>query len=280
MQRGLEGAAAAAMVLAILSGSAFAQTAKEPFIGDNAAKDSNSEIAKMIQNPVGDLISLPILFNANFGYGPNNGTQAMINFQPVVPLHLSEDWNLITRTILPVVFNPDMAPFPSNSGLAPTSFTAFLSPSRDQDGWLWGAGPVIQAPTSTSPALGSSVWGMGPSAVLVYSGGPWVAGALVNNIWSFGGSDGPSGTSYSTFLGNPFVTYNFDDGWYVFSSPNITANWKAERQKWTVPIGGGAGTVFRIGNQPVDMSVSAYYNVVRPENGPDWQLSTQITLAF
>ncbi|MBN9019160.1 MAG: transporter [Rhizobiales bacterium] len=271
----------ALVATSVLSVPAWAQSVREPIVGDDAAKESDTELAKKIQNPVGDLISLPFQYNANFGYGPNKGTQSVLNIQPVVPLHLNEDWNVITRTILPVVWNPDMAPQASaTSGTAPTSFTAFLSPSRDTNGWLWGAGIVVQAPTVSNVALGSTVWGSGPSAVLVYSGGPWVAGALVNNIWSFGGTGGASGTSYSTFLANPFVSYNFDDGWYAFSSPNVTANWKLDGQKWTVPVGGGAGRVFHIGSQPVDISLSAYYNMVKPQDGADWQLSSQLTLAF
>ena len=115
---------------------------------------------------------------------------------------------------------------------------------------FFGAGPVVQIATISSATLGSNVWGGGPSAVIVYMTGPWVAGALANNIWSLGGT---GSSSYSTFLGNPFVAYNFDDGWYVISGPNIVANWRAEGTKWTVPIGGGAGRTFRVGALPVDI---------------------------
>jgi hypothetical protein len=114
----------------------------------------------------------------------------------------------------------------------------------------------------------------------LHSTGPWVAGALVNNIWSLAGTHGPSGNSYSTFLANPFVAYNFDSGWYIFAAPNITANWQANGTKWTVPIGGGPGRVFRIGSLPVDLSLGAYYNVVRPSYGAPWQLSPQLTFIF
>lgn len=139
---------------------------------------------------------------------------------------------------------------------------------------------MVQFPTISSTTLGSSVWGGGPSAAIVYSTGPWVAGALFNSIWSLGGTRGPSGSGYSTFLFNPFVAYNLDDGWYLSSSPNVTANWQFQGTKWTVPIGGGAGRVFHIGDQPVDLSVSAYYNVVKPDVGSRWQLSTQLSFIF
>jgi hypothetical protein len=257
------------------------QTAQEPLVGDDAKDESDSDLAKQIQNPVGDLISFPLQNNVNFGYGPRGGTQNVLNLQPVIPFHVNDDWNLITRTILPIVWNPDASPIPTVPvGTAPTSLTAFLSPKHDVHGWLWGAGPVVQLPTISSATLGSSVWGSGPSAAIVYSSGPWVAGALFNAIWSLGGTRGPSGNSYSTFLANPFVAYNFDDGWYVSTGPNVTANWQVPGTKWTVPIGGGAGRVFRVGGQPVDLSLSAYDNVVKPTLGARWQLSAQLTLIF
>ena len=270
------------VALAGVSAPAWAQTAEQPrpTIGDNAAAESASDLARQIQNPIGDLISLPLQYNVNFGYGPNRGTQHVLNLQPVVPFHLNDNWNLITRTILPVVWNPGSSIPTVPVGTAPVSFTAFLSPSHDVNGWLWGAGPVVQFPTISSATLGSNVWGAGPSAAVVYSGGPWVAGVLVNNIFSLGGTHGPSGNSYSSFLVNPFVAYNLDDGWYLSSAPNITANWQLSGTKWTVPIGGGGGRVFFLGTLPVDLSVSAYYNVVKPTIGAHWQLSTQLTFVF
>ena len=258
------------------------QAAHEPPSRRNNAKaESDSELARQLQNPVGDLISFPLQNNVNFGYGPRGGTQNVLQLQPVIPFHITDDWNLITRTVIPVVWNPDASPIPTvPAGTAPTSFTAFLSPKHDVHGWLWGAGPVVQIPTISTTTLGSSVWGGGPSAAVVWSGGPWVAGALANNIWSFGGTHGPSGNSYNTFLFNPFAAYNLDDGWYLSTGPNITANWQIPGTKWTVPIGGGGGRVFRIGALPVDLSVGAYYNIVKPEIAGRWQLSTSLTLVF
>src|SRR5208282_5445712 len=126
----------------------------------------------------------------------------------------------ITRTILPLVWTPDLSPVPSVPfGTAPTTFSAFLSPHSPTSGWLWGVGPVVQIPTISSADLGSNVWGGGPTAVLVYMNGPWVVGALANNVWSFGGTHGPFGTSYNNFLTQPFVNYNFGEGWYVVSAP-------------------------------------------------------------
>jgi hypothetical protein len=268
---------------AFIAGQALAQQAPpadKP--ADSSGGDSASDLAKKIQNPIGDLYSVPFQGNTNFGVGPHNGTQEILNIQPVIPIHVNEDWNVITRTILPIVWNPDMSPIPSEAfGTAPTTFSAFLSPRNPTNGWLWGLGPVVQIPTATSPLLGSSVWGGGATGVLVYMEGPWVAGVLVNNVWSLGGTSGRFGNSYNNFLTQPFVNYNFGGGWYVTSSPIVTANWETPGTKWTLPIGGGAGRVVKLfGKLPVNFMLGAYYNTVRPEFGPNWQLRTQVTFIF
>lgn len=142
-------------------------------------------------------------------------------------------------------------------------------------------GPAVQLPTISSKTLGSNVWGGGPTAAIVYIKGPIVAGALANNIWSFGGTSGPSGTRYNNFLLQPFINYNFGGGWYLTSAPIITANWEvAGNNAWTLPIGGGVGRVIRIGKLPVNFGLSAYANVLRPNDGATWQLRTQVTLIF
>ena len=222
------GSTLAAILLA--STTAQAQQAQPPAAGpgDDTAGQSTTDLAKKLQNPIGDLYSFPFQSNTNFGFGPHGGTQDILNIQPVIPIHLNADWNVITRTILPVVWNPDLSPLPSVPvGTGPTTFSAFLSPRNPTNGWLWGLGPVVQIPTISNASLGSNVWGGGPTGVLVYMKGPWVAGVLVNNVWSFGGTKGPLGNSYNNFLTQPFVNYNFGGGWYVTSSPIVTANWEA-----------------------------------------------------
>jgi hypothetical protein len=167
-------------------------------------------------------------------------------------------------------------------GTGPTPFSVFLSPAKPVNGWLWGVGPVMQLPTASDKSLGSNVWGGGPTGVLVYMKGPWVLGVLANNVWSFGGTSGPVGTRYNTFLTQPFVNYNFGEGWYVGTSPIITANWLTAGDKaWTLPIGANVGRVIKIGGKlPVNFLLGAYYNALRPEFGSTWQLRTQATLIF
>jgi hypothetical protein len=272
----------AAILLASALYSLAPAQAQQAAAGDDAPGQNASDLAKKLQNPIGDLYSIPFQSNSNFGVGPHRGTQEILNIQPVIPFHVGDDWNIITRTILPLVWNPDMSPIPSEAfGTAPTTFSAFLSPRNPSNGWLWGIGPAIQIPTASSPLLGSSVWGGGPTGVLVYMNGPWVAGVLANNIWSFGGTSGRLGNSYNNFLTQPFVNYNFGGGWYVTTSPIVTANWEAAGTKWTVPIGAGVGRVVKLFDKlPVNFMVGAYYNVIRPTYGADWQLRSQVTFIF
>jgi hypothetical protein len=250
---------------------------------ETAADDDATAIAKKLQNPIGDLYSVPFQNNTNFNTGPHKGTQDILNVQPVIPIHINSDWNVITRTILPLIWQPSFQPAQSVPfGTGPTTFSAFLSPANPTNGLVWGIGPVVQVPTISSATLGSNVWGGGPTGVLVYKKGPWVGGVVANNVWSFGGTQGLGGTRYNTFLVQPFVNYNFGGGWYVYSSPIITANWlKAGNEAWTLPVGAGAGRVVKLGGKlPVNFQLGAYYNTLRPEFGSTWQLRTQITLIF
>ena len=250
---------------------------------DSSTSDDATALAKKLQNPIGNLYSIPFQGNTNFDYGPNKGTQELLNIQPVIPLHITPDWNIITRTILPLIWQPSVQPAQTVPfGLGPTTFSAFLSPSLPNNGWLWGVGPVIQLPTITSKTLGSNVWGGGPTAVLVYLKGHYVAGVLVNNVWSFGGSSGPTGTHYNNFTLQPFVNYNLSAGWYFGTSPLITANWLTTGDHaWNVPLGANVGRVIRIGGKlPVNFQLGAYANVIRPNYGATWQLKTQMTIIF
>jgi hypothetical protein len=249
--------------------------------GQHTGYESETDIAKKLQNPVGDLILSPLQNNINFNAGPHKGTQDILNVQPIIPVHLNQDWNLITRTILPLVWSPSNQPGPSVPfGLGSTSFTAFLSPRTPVNGWLWGAGPIIQVPTATNRTLGSPIWGLGPAVVVVKLAGPIVAGGLMNNVFSLGGTTGRAHTRYRLLTFNPFFNYNFGEGWFVGSAPIVTANWDAPGSKWTVPVGAQVGRVIKFGTWPVYLVLGAYYNAVRPAFGPTWQLRTQAAIVF
>jgi hypothetical protein len=243
------------------------------------AEQSNEALAKAAQNPVANLISVPFQDNINFDVGPQEKTQNVLNIQPVIPVSLSPDWNLITRTIVPVISQPGFAPGEDRSnGLGDTQFTAFLSPARD-DGLIWGAGAIVQLPTNTDDTLGNDRWGLGPSAVLLRIEGHWVYGALVNNVWSVSSSN--SDPSYNQFLLQPFINYNLPGGLYLTTSPVVTADWEADSDdRWTVPLGGGVGKIVRFGRLPVNFQTQAFYNVEKPQLGADWTWRLQAQLMF
>ncbi len=249
--------------------------------GPAQAELSAEELAKLAQNPVGNLVSVPFQNNTNLNFGPEKKTQNILNIQPVIPVSVNDEWNVITRTIVPVVSQPALYPGDDRTnGLGDTVFTAFLSPAKPGS-MIWGAGPVVQLPTNTDSQLGNRNWGMGLSGVVLHleHGSPWVYGVLVNNIWSL--SDSGTGGSYNNATIQPFVNYNFPGGLYLTSAPIVTANWKAEdSQRWTVPLGGGVGKIFHIGRLPVNTQLSAYYNVVTPDDGANWQIRAQIQFMF
>jgi hypothetical protein len=244
-----------------------------------AAEQSAEELAKAAQNPVANLISVPFQNNINFNVGPLNNAQNVLNIQPVIPISLGPSWNLITRTIMPVISQPPFAPGQdSQFGLGDVQFTAFLSPAKAGE-LIWGAGPIIQAPFHSDNRLGSNQWGLGPSVVVLRIHKQWVYGALANNVWSLGDSN--SKAAYNNFLLQPFVNYNFGKtGTYLVSAPIMTVNWKTG--DWVVPLGGGAGQIFKAaGKLPVNAQLQAFYNVASPDDiGPDWSMRFQLQFMF
>ncbi len=258
-----------------------------------AAQKSAEELAKAAQNPVADMISLPFQNNTNFGYGPDDDVQNILNIQPVWPFRISPEWNLITRTILPVVYQPDLtlpvkvAPgvvedvnVDGAFGLGDLNETLYFSPAKPGK-LIWGVGPTFSFPTATDNVLGTGKWSAGPAFVVLTMPGHWVLGALINNQWSFAGDSDRA--DVNAMLLQYFINYNFAKGWYVTSAPINTANWEASSDdRWTIPVGGGLGRIFHAGKQPMNAQVGAYYNVVKPDTVPvaDWQLRIQIQLLF
>jgi hypothetical protein len=251
-------------------------------LAQSETSESDTEISKEIENPVTRRITLPLRYEADFLDGAYKATEDTFSInQAVVPFQLDDDWALITRTKLPGEAQP-----PKNrgdhwaSGLDNGYTTFFLSPRYGQ-GFYWGLGPVFYFPTATNLTVGVNKWGSGPSAAFIKQDeGPWSLGGVVNNIWSFGGPPGSSDRTNQLLL-NPIVSYHFDDGWSVGSSPNITTNWIASGGKWTVPVGGGFGKALRFGEQPMKIDLDAYYNAIRPKAGNEtWLLQVTLTLQF
>lgn len=258
----------------IIVGSILALTVCSTY----AEGPSKEELAKAAQNPIANMISLPLQNNINTGIGPDDETQNILNIQPVFPFSLGEDWNVITRTILPVISQPDYLTRDDRvNGLGDINFTAFFSPSKASS-LTWGVGPTLILPTATDNTLGQDKWSGGIAAIALAMPGNWVVGGLMSNVWSFAGS-GDNDVNFFTF--QYFINYNLPNGWYLTSAPIITANWEADSdQQWTIPFGGGFGKIMKWGKQPVNAQLSAYKNVEAPDNGPDWQFRVQLQFLF
>lgn len=260
------------LAVALLCGAATAVAQEAP--GGDADAEA---LAKQAQNPVANLISVPFQNNMTFGVGPDDRVRNTLNIQPVLPFELNDDWNLITRTILPVVSAP--APgMDRTNGIGDLSFTAFVSPKNSGD-WTWGVGPVLVFPTATDDVLGADRYSAGPSFVALTTPGPWVIGALVSNIWDYAGDSDGADVNFFTF--QYFVNYNFPSGWYLTSAPINTANWEAESgQRWTIPVGGGAGKLVKFGKLPVNINSQLFYYVESPRGAGDWEWRFQAQMLF
>jgi hypothetical protein len=255
-----------------------------------ASAGDATELAKKTQNPVADLISVPFQNNLSFGLGPKDATQWVMNVQPVIPIELTDDWNLITRTIIPIIYQGSPAPGIDHAGgIGDVNPSVFLSPAGSKK-LIWGVGPTMTFPTASDKQLGAGKYSAGPAAVALTMQGPWVVGALANNQWSFAGW---GDTKVNALLIQPFVNYNFGKGWYAVSAPIVTANWVASSgDKWTVPVGGGGGRLFRLkqlpggdnlgklGELPVNTQIQAFYNATSPDLAGDWQLRLQVQFLF
>jgi len=235
------------------------------------AQESEEELSKAAANPLADLMSFPFQNNLNMNYGEYNRNVNVLNIQPVIPFFKGK---FITRTIIPIVFIPDFSQESGmeSSGLGDIVFTGFYVP--ESKGLMWGFGPVIELPTGGS-IRGSQKWSAGPSLVLMAQPGDWTFGALINNAWSFAGNSDRDNVNH--MLVNLFIVRQLGGGWYVNSAPIITADWTADPEdRWIVPLGAGGGKLVMLGGKlPLNLQTQLYYNVVRPDFGPEWQWRVQ-----
>ena len=243
------------------------------------------DLRAKVQNPVSSMISLPLKFTADFG--APNGSAYFLNVNPVIPVTVG-DWNLISRALIPALVSVDgfIEGTPSipegqesddrKTGLGDINYSLFFSPA-DATKFIWGLGPSINLPTATEEQLGSDKWSTGPTGVILVQPGWGTYGLLVRQLWSFAGDDDRS--EVNQMLIEPFVNYNLPGGWYLITDLISTVNWNASSgNKWTIPLGGGVGKLFKIGNQPINSRIEAYYNIEKPDGGPDWQ--TVFTFQF
>jgi hypothetical protein len=238
---------------------------------------AGGDLAAKIQNPIANLISVPFQNNTDFGIGPDDRVRNTLNIQPVIPFSLGESLNLITRTIIPILSQPTF-PGESEFGLGDISLSLFLTPSKPGK-IIYGGGVALGLPTATDQALGSEKWTAGPSIVVLYQPKGWTVGTLIQNSWSYAGSDSRGDVNF--FYSQIFITKNLPKGWYVNTAPIITANWEApSSEQWTVPLGAGVGKLFRLGKLPINAQAGYYFNVEKPTGAADSQLRVQATLLF
>jgi len=254
---------------------------------------ADQDLAKQSQNPIGNMISLPMQNNTYFDVGPSEEWANSFQFQPVYPVNFGKV-NLINRFIIPINYlaeqdvtvpareqiEDNFVTFKTDSvfGLGNITYQGFISPAQPGK-LIWGAGPVLQIPTHTDDRLGTDKWSAGPGFVALAMPGKWVVGVLGYNIWSFAGPSDED--DVNSLLFQYFVNYNLANGWYLTSAPVITANWEADSsQRWTVPLGGGAGRLVKFGKQPVDFRLQSFWYAEKPDNGPDWSLQIQVKLLF
>ncbi|MEJ2476259.1 MAG: hypothetical protein P8Y40_01930 [Desulfobacterales bacterium] len=243
-----------------------------------ARADEGEDLAMKLANPVANLISVPIQANYDKNIGPNDdGSVWRINIQPVIPFELNDDWNVITRTIVPLVDQSDIpVKGMSESGLGDITASQFFSPKAPTSGgWIWGVGPVWLLPTASDETLGSEKWGIGPTAVALKQVDGVTYGTLVNHIWSYAGDSDRSDVN-ATFL-QPFVSLTTDSATTFGLNTEATYDWKAE--KWSVPINLSVGQLVKVGKLPVSFTAGARYWAEAPEYGPeDWGLRLAVTV--
>ena len=245
-----------------------------------AAALSAEDLAKKLANPVAAMISVPFQLNYDHDIGnAREGKRWTLNIQPVIPVDLNTDWNLISRTIVPVTWQDEVVPGAgSQFGLGDTLQSVFFSPKKPTaDGWIWGAGPVLLLPTGTDDLLSGRKWGAGPTGVALRQDGPWTYGMLANHVWSFAG-DSSRNNINSTYL-QPFVSYTTPTAWSFALNTESSYDWRNEQ--WSVPANAIVSKVFQAGGQTLSVGAGARYWVDSPDAGPHgWGLRFIVTLLF
>jgi hypothetical protein len=243
-----------------------------------ASDEQLRQLAKLPENSIANLISLPIQNNFDFGIGPAKAMRYTLNVQQVIPFSLNDDWNLITRTIVPFIHadNTGLPGDKNRSGLGDITQSFFVSPQKPVGGWIMGGGPVFRYPTAADSALGIKKWSAGPTAIFIRQDDSSTYGGLFNHLWSFAGS-GRRKPLNLTFM-QPVVAYNFKTATTIAMSSETLYDWRNDQ--WTVPLNITVAQMFRIGAQPLRVAIGPRVYVERPAGGPDWGMRFQIIFPF
>ncbi len=254
----------------------FMMNAAAPEVKEAGGDAGAADLAKKLSNPVASLISVPFQFNYDEGFGPKDAGKLLLNIQPVIPVALDKDWNLIIRTIVPVIYQDSLADgIDSKFGLGDVVQSFFFSPKEPTaGGWIWGVGPVFLWPTATDDALGSGKWGAGPTGLILKQENGWTYGLLANHIWSYAGDSDRSEVN-ATFL-QPFLSYTFPTATTIGINTESTYDWTGHQ--WTVPLNVFVNQIVKFGKQPVQFAIGPRYYLESPDDGPEW--GVRFTMVF
>ena len=277
-------ALSAGMLLCILAGLAAPPgSAQPPDASPPSAPEASpdaAELARKLSNPIANLISAPVQMNFDYGFAVGDGFKFVANVQPVIPISISRDWNVISRTILPIAYQSHVVADSRQGGLGDILQSLFFSPKEPTSGGIvWGVGPALLFPTATDDSLGGKKWAAGPTFVVLTQKSGWTVGMLANQLWSYAGSSDRA--EINALFAQPFVARTTKTLTTFTLNTESTYNWKAEKERWTVPLNFTVAQLMRFGTQPVQMTGGLRYWAASPENGPSgWGFRFVVTLLF
>jgi hypothetical protein len=243
------------------------------------AQSTPSDIAKQLHNPLSNLKEVIFQLDVLPDVGPDNDTDWVQTIQPVYPFALGDDWKLVTYSIIPVVSQPSMVPGADRTnGLGDSTFFGYFVPPNEDGALIWGFGPALQAPTNTDSDLGIDKWAAGPALIVGAQPGNWSIWGLFDNVWSFAGSDSQDINLFNFQYQVVYLLPKNPD-WFFISNWTVEADWEApSNDRWTVPIGGGFGRQFKIGQDQFQAYGQVGYNVVRPDDEQaNWRAIVALT---